>query len=229
MHAMKSLDLTLAVPAQRLVLIGGGEFSFGETRAIDEALVARMPAGNHRVAFLPTASGSTEYANQFGTYLRQIDPALEVVSVPIYRGRDNRRMKNLDAIANAGMVYVGGGVTNQLLAGLRGSPAEEALRDAASRGAVIAAIGAAAASFGAHARDMNGTASALQGFGWLEGTVIDSPFTPENDTMLRRLMSIPDARLGLGIPAGTALAIAADGTTELLGEGSIAVFRKPAA
>jgi hypothetical protein len=38
------LQLQPAVPFQTLVLIGGGEFSFGETREIDQLLLARMPA-----------------------------------------------------------------------------------------------------------------------------------------------------------------------------------------
>src|SRR5688500_12947527 len=118
------LQLTPALPFETLVLIGGGEFSFGETREIDELLLARMPRDKRTVAFLPTASGSAEYAGHFGTYLHGLDPSVNVVNVPLYRGRDNRRQKNLTAILNAGMVYLGGGVTNNLAPMLRESPAE---------------------------------------------------------------------------------------------------------
>ena len=164
-----------------------------------------MPADRRTVAFLPTASGSAEYAVHFGTYLRGLDPTVDVVNVPIYRGRDNRRQKNLAAILGAGMVYLGGGVTNNLAPVLRESPAELAMRDAAASGAVIAAIGAAASCFGTHARDMRGGASALPALGWLANTVIDTGFDPQNDTALRRLMSLPDVTLGIGIPPKTAL------------------------
>lgn len=220
------LQLTPAVPFETLVLIGGGEFSFGETQEIDELLLARMPKDRRTVAFLPTASGSAEYAVHFGTYLRGLDGSVDVVNVPIYRGRDNRRQKNLSAILSAGMIYVGGGVTNNLAPVLRESPAELALRDAAANGAVIAAIGAAASCFGTHARDMSGGTSALVSLGWLAHTVIDTGFDPQNDTALRRLMSLPDASLGIGIPAKTALVIGRDGSTEIAGEGQIAAFRK---
>ena len=206
-------------------MIGGGEFSFGETREIDELLVARMPEGRRTIAFLPTASGSAEYATHIGEYFRQIDPALEVINVPIYRGRDSRRQKNLNALLGAGMIYVGGGVTNNLVSTIRESPTDIAMRDAAANGAVIAAIGAAASSFGMFARDMRG-GTALPALGWLASTVVDTGFDPQNDTGLRRLMSLPDVDLGLGIPAKTALVIAADGTTEVAGEGQIAAFRK---
>jgi cyanophycinase-like exopeptidase len=220
------LHLTPSLPFETLVLIGGGEFSFGETREIDELLLARMPMDRRTVAFLPTASGSAEYAVHFGTYLRGLDANVNVVNVPIYRGRDNRRQKNLTAILSAGMIYLGGGVTNNLAPVLRESPAELALRDAAANGAVIAAIGAAASCFGTHARDMSGGTSALVALGWLANTVIDTGFDPQNDTALRRLMSLPEVTLGIGIPAKTALVIRRDGNAEILGEGQIAAFRK---
>jgi cyanophycinase-like exopeptidase len=220
------LHLTPAIPFETLVLIGGGEFSFGETREIDELLLARMPKDRRTIAFLPTASGSAEYATHFGAYLRGLDASVDVVNVPVYRGRDNRRQKNLTQILSAGMVYLGGGVTNNLAPVLRESPAELALRDVAANGGVIAAIGAAASCFGTHARDMRGGASALPALGWIANTVIDTGFDPQNDTALRRLMSLPEVKLGIGIPAKTALVIGREGETEIVGEGQIAAFRK---
>jgi cyanophycinase-like exopeptidase len=220
-----SLQVPLATPVTTLALIGGGEFSFGETRPIDELLIARMPADRRRIAFLPTASGSAEYAGHLAAYFKTIDPSLEVVNVPVYRGRDSRRAKNIEAIHSAGMVYLGGGVTNALLATIRESATEVALREAAANGAVIAAIGAAASSFGVFARDMRGGA-AVPGLGWLRGTAIETAFDPEHDVALRRLMSLPDVELGLGIPPKTALIIDASGDGEIAGEGRVAAFRK---
>ena len=218
------LNVQLATPVTLLVLIGGGEFSFGETREIDEFLVRRML--RKTIAFLPTASESPEYAVHLGKYFKQIDPQLETINVPIYRGRDSRRQKNLHHLLQAGMIYIGGGVTNNLLATLRESPAEMAMRDAAANGTVIAAIGAGAASFGMQARDMRSPASALPALGWLQQTAVETAFDPQDDTMLRRLMSLPDMNVGIGIPPGTAVAIESGGTTSVLGSGNIAVFRK---
>jgi cyanophycinase-like exopeptidase len=146
--------------------------------------------------------------------------------VPVYRGRDVRRAKHLHQLRSAGMIYVGGGVTNNFLTTIRGSPVDEAMRQAAATGTVIAAIGAGAASFGAHARDMHSAASALPALGWLPETAIETAFDPQNDTVLRRLMSLPDVKLGIGIPPKTAIAVHGDGSTEVLGGGSIALFRK---
>jgi cyanophycinase-like exopeptidase len=224
MRAMK-LALRLAVPVRTLVLIGGGEFSFGETREIDALLAAKMSPDRRVIAFIPTASGSAEYGAHIGKYFRELDATVDVVNVPIYRGRDSRRQKSLNTILSAGMVYLGGGVTNQLLETVRESAAEMSMRDAASNGAVIAAIGGAASCFGTHARDMRG-GGALPGFGWLANTVIETGFDPRNDVALRRLMSLPDVELGLGIPARTAVVIDADGAGEIVGEGQIAAFRK---
>jgi len=219
------LELDLAVPAHLLVLIGGGEFSFGQTREIDEFLVRSMPAERRTIAFLPTASGSADYAVHLGAYFRQIDARLQTVNVPIYRRRDSRRQKNLNLLLDAGMIYLGGGVTNALVSTLRESPADIAIRYAAEQGTVIAAIGAAAACFGTFARDMRG-GPALPGLGWIAGTVIDTGFDPAEDVALRRLMSLPDVTLGIGIPARTALAVHAGGSTTLIGDGTVAAFRK---
>jgi cyanophycinase-like exopeptidase len=222
---VKSLTVSLASPLNLLVLIGGGEFSFGETRAIDEYLLQRLPPDRRTVAFLPTASGSAEYATHLGTYFKSIAPDVATTNVPIYRGRDSRRQRNLSEIMAAGLVYLGGGVTNNLLETIRETPTDLAMRDAAANGVLIAAIGASASCFGVSARDMR-TGGALPGLGWLAETVVDTGFDPEDDSSLRRLMSVPDVRLGLGIPAGTALVVRGDGSTEILGSGSIAVFRK---
>jgi cyanophycinase-like exopeptidase len=220
------LHIDLVTPVSLLVLIGGGEFSFGETREVDELLLRSMPPDRRTIAFLPTASGSAEYAGHIGKYFHELDPSVETVNIPIYRGRDARRAKSLSALLSAGMVYLGGGVTNQLLPTLRESPADMAIREAAANGAVIAAIGASAASFGTHVRDMRGTAHSIPALGWLRDTVIEAGFDAANDTTLRRLMSLPDVRLGIGIPPGTALAIRANGESEIVGTGQVAAFRK---
>jgi cyanophycinase-like exopeptidase len=73
---------------------------------------------------------------------------------------------------------------------------------------------------------MHGTTSALPALGWITNTVIETSFDAANDTMLRRLMSVPGTQLGLGIPPRTAVVVHADGSTEVVGSDSIAAFRK---
>jgi len=103
------LTVQISTPVHLLVLIGGGEFPFGETGPIGEYLLSHLPADSRSVAFLPTASGSPEYAAHIGKYFRDIDASIDTINVPVYRGRDNRRPKNLEQIAGAGLVYLGGG------------------------------------------------------------------------------------------------------------------------
>ncbi|MGA7617001.1 MAG: Type 1 glutamine amidotransferase-like domain-containing protein [Thermoanaerobaculia bacterium] len=210
-----------------LVLIGGGEFSFGETEEIDRFLLGKLPPDRRRIAFLPTASGSTEYARHFAAYVHGLDPEVEVLNVPVYRGRDARRGRNLEWISEAGMVYAGGGIVNRFLFTIRESPAEEAMRAVLDGGGIVAAIGAAASAFGAVCRDMEGREPWLEGLDWISDSVIETSFEPADDTGLRRLVSLPRIQMGFGIPAGMALAIAPDRSGEIVGSGSLAVVRKP--
>lgn len=216
-------DLPLIPTSGLLVLIGGGEFSFGETREIDEFLLARLPADNRTVAFLPTASGSSDYAVHLHTYFQSIDPSVRVVNVPIYRGRDGRRARNLDILWSAGLIYIGGGVTQQLLAPVKGTPVEATLRAAQDRGVNIAAMGGAASAFGKVYRTV-GMAAPAEGLNWLRESAIETNFS--DDGPLRRLLSDPEIKLGLGIPRSTALAIDRTGSGEVLGQGKVAVMRK---
>ena len=50
-----------------LVLLGGGEFSFGETLDADRAWGAKPAPGP--VGFIPAASGSADYGHHFAEYM----------------------------------------------------------------------------------------------------------------------------------------------------------------
>lgn len=229
-HEMTPSVLNIPGPptAGWLVLIGGGEFSFGETEEIDRALLSRMPEGNPRIAFVPTASGSTEYALHLATYFKRLDPSRELVNVPLYRGRDLRREKNLASLREAGCIYVGGGVLSRLLGALRGSLASVAILEALSAGAVVATIGAASTAAGAW---VAGTvaSSVVEGLGWIPSCAVEAGFVTDNDAHLRQLATLPDVELAVGIPPATALAIAPDRRAEIIGAGLVTVVRRPSA
>ncbi len=223
---MKNLQIPGAPTSGWLVLIGGGEFSFGETREFDEFLLSKLPADNRTIAFVPVASGSNEYATHFGTYLRGIDPSVEVSNVPIYRPRDARRVKNLDRLESAGLVYIGAGVTNKVVESLRNSPVVESLGRVLAAGKTVAAIGAAAAAMGVATHDIERPGGWLPGLNMVPGAVIETGFEASNDTPLRRLMSLPDVTLGIAIPRDAAIAVAPNRSVTILGAGKIAVVRK---
>ena len=196
-----------------LALLGGGEFTYGETVEADRAWMAKVAPGT--IAFLPTASGSTEYGDFLGAYLREgFDRQLEVV--PIYRKRDARRAKNLARLDAAAACYLGGGVTDHLLEAWVDEPALEQLAGKLGAGGVVVAIAAAAQAFGVVARSIFGGAN-IPGFGWLPGGVVEPNFDPGHDRRLRELLAAPGVTWGLGIPAGAAVLLGPDGEVEIVG------------
>ena len=196
-----------------LVLLGGGEFTFGETEEIDEAWLERTPAGP--IGFIPAASGSIDYAKQFMTYMgERFDREVEVI--PIYRERDARRGRNAERIRDCAAVYLGGGVTDHLLDALGGSPALEARRRKIADGGVDVAIAAAALACGEVVRsDFGG--KILPGLALAAGAVIETNFDPAHDRRLRKLLEGAAGAFALALPAGSALLLFGDGQFEAVG------------
>lgn len=196
-----------------LALLGGGEFSYGETFDADEAWVAKTAPGP--VGFIPAASGSNDYAQHFAEYLSdELERELELI--PIYRGRDARRGRNSERIAAVPAVYLGGGVADHLLDALAGSPAAEALTRKIQTGGTVVAIAAAAQAAGRIARSI-APGRTIPGFGWLPDGVVEPNFDPGHDRRLRKLLEQPGVRWGLGIPAESAVLLGPDGAVEIVG------------
>jgi cyanophycinase-like exopeptidase len=196
-----------------LALLGGGEFSFGETVDADAAWLEHAAPGP--IGFVPAASGSQDYARHFATYLAEtFQRELEVV--PVYRDRDARRGKNALRVAALPAVYLGGGVADHLLDAVAGSPVAEALEQRWREGGVVAAMAAAAQACGAVVRSIAG-GELLPGLGWLPGAAIETNFDPGHDRRLRRLLAAPGVRLGLGLPAGSAVLLGPRGAVEVVG------------
>lgn len=224
---MSNLEIPGAPGGGWTVLIGGGDFSLGETKDIDRFLLSKLPAGRRTIGFIPAASGSNDYPHHFAEYISKLDSSVEVKSIPVFRTRDARRSKNLESIRACGMVYVGGGVPNLLLAAIHESPAVDAFRDVLSGGGVVAAIGASASCFGMYAPDIRRAGATLPALNWIRGAAIIGAFEPDDDEPLRSAMAIPGVTLGIGIPRSTALAFAPDGSAIIVGSGRIGVVRRP--
>lgn len=208
------MQLSRVPGAGWIVLIGGGEFSFGETEKADRAWIDRLAAGS--VGFLPAASGSTEYGGHLAAYLeRTFDRTVE--TVPIYRARDARRQKNCERIEGLAALYLGGGVAKHLLKALVGSPALDAMIEHLSSGGMVVAIAAAAQALGEVSRDLFG--SGLEaGLGWLPGGAVETNFDPSHDRRLWQLVEYPTVDWGLGLPAGSAVLLGPNGELELVGK-----------
>lgn len=222
----ESIEIPGARTSGWLVLIGGGEFSFGETEEVDRFLIDKMPKERRKVAFLPTASGSPDYAKHFASYLEKLDPSIEVRNVPVYRSRDARRGKNLDLIRESGMVYFGGGVTNRLLEAIRNEPAADALLDVLAAGGVVAGIGASAECLGEITRSMLTLGAPLEGLSYIPGALVVAHHTGEWNPNFELLMRHERVAIGIAIPERSALAISPDRRGEIVGEGTVAIVRK---
>jgi peptidase E len=195
-----------------LALLGGGEFTFGETEDLDEAWLEKAPPGP--IGFVPAASGSIDYAKHFATYMEErFDRAVEVI--PVYRERDARRGRNLERIRDCAAVYLGGGVTDHLLDAFAGSPALEALRWKRENGVVVA-IAAAAQACGAETRSVFGGAK-LEGLGLVPGAVVETNFDPAHDRRLRKLLEASPGHFALAIPSESALLLGPGGVFEAVG------------
>jgi cyanophycinase-like exopeptidase len=220
-----------------LALLGGGEFSFEETLDPDRAWVAKLAASAlpGPVGFLPAASGSDDYGRHFTVYLDEYF-RLAVEVVPVYRERDGRRGRNAERIRAAGAVYLGGGVADHLLSAVRDTPVAEALAGKLAEGGVVVAIAAAAQCAGAVARSIV-RGEAIPGLGWLPETAVEPNFDPGHDRRLRKMLTAPGVRDGLGIPFGSALLLGPDGAVETVGpifrlegtDGDLEVLQAPAA
>lgn len=196
-----------------LALLGGGEFTYGETLDADRAWLEK--AGPGPVGFIPAAAGSDDYARHYGAYLSEaFGRDLEII--PIYRPRDGRRGRNAERIAAVPAVYLGGGVPDHLLDAIQETPAADALAARLANGGVLVAIAAAAQCAGVVARSIFRGGS-IPGFGWLPDGVVEPNFDPGHDRRLRRMLAAPGARWGLGIPAGSAVLLGPGGAFEVLG------------
>jgi cyanophycinase-like exopeptidase len=196
-----------------LALIGGGEFTFGETESADAAWLAKAPPGP--VGFVPTASGSVDYGVHFTSYLGEYFER-EVEVIPIYRGRDARRTRNLDRLRSAAAVYLGGGVADTFLDTWAGSPAAEALEERLSEGGLVVAIAAAAQALGQAARSLTG-GEMLAGLGWLDGAAVETNFSTAHDRRARSLAAVSGVDRVVGLPPGSALLLGPEGAREVVG------------
>lgn len=196
-----------------LALLGGGEFSFGETEDADRAWLAKTGEGT--VGFVPAASGSIDYGEHFAEYLDEVFDR-EVETIPVYRPRDARRGRNRARVLESAAVYLGGGVADQLLEAVIHSSVAEALKELVEGGGIVAANAAAAQACGEWVRALRGE-SFLEGLRWLSGGVVETNFDPGHDRRLRQLLQRPGVRWGLGIPPGAAVLLGPAGAVEIVG------------
>lgn len=204
-----------------LVLVGGASERWRSTEAIDRAAIAAM-SDESPVAFLPAARCPPEYGETFLAHYAGLDAPPGYV-LPIQDVSSAHDPANVRRLAQAGLIYIGGGDVRLLLDTLAGTPALDALAAAFATGAVIVGTSAGAMALAAWGLPSDPAVGVLQGWGWLSHTLVSPHYTPDRaDAMHAALVDRPQL-LGLGIPDDVALALGPSAEVLTWGSGQVTV------
>ena len=193
-----------------LVLTGGGK-----PKDISHILRAAIEAMSDEspVVFVPTASaapdGDHATSRRIITQIETLGGPVGYVA-PIFTHTDATDLRNVRRLAQAGLVYLGDGLAQQLIMALSDTPTLDVLTAAYEAGAVVVAAGAAACALGA--RGM--CEQEIAGWGWLPDALI-CPHSAQASTLREAVKAHPEC-LGLGIPQDTALALGPDNQVQTL-------------
>jgi cyanophycinase len=208
-----------------LALVGGGEWT-APCRALDERLLAR--AGSTEVVVLPTAAAfehperalarAEEWFGGLGGTVRGLD---------VLNRRDAEAEPNVTAVREARFVYLADGSPLHLRSVLKGSALYEALVQAYTHGAVVAASGAGATLLCDPMVDPRGGAYTV-GLGLVPNLAV-FPYhgTAADHIRERSIDLLPADALLVGLDEGVALVREGDGAWEVWG-GRVTVYRRGA-
>ncbi|HET6430344.1 MAG TPA: Type 1 glutamine amidotransferase-like domain-containing protein [Phycisphaerae bacterium] len=141
----------------RIVAIGGGRIGRG-TEAIDREIIALTGKKRPRAMFVPTASrDNVGYGRRFARVYGRLGCSCDVLYL---LGRQPSRREIRGQIADADIIYVGGGNTLLMMRRWRFLGVDAALRKAHARGAVLCG-----ASAGAICWFDNGHSDSMRGYG----------------------------------------------------------------
>jgi cyanophycinase-like exopeptidase len=201
-----------------LVLIGGA-YSWPPTEPIDREAVGRMDK-RKPIAFLPAANCPPDYAESFLETYRRLG-ASAGYEVPVRSAAEAQDARNAELLAQAGLIYIGGGDTTALLASMAGSPALDAIASAYEQGAVICGMSAGAIALAAWGVSLG--AGVLRGWGWLPDALVSVHHTPAREPLLAQALRDRPRAVGIALPEHAALALGPDGEQEHWGAPGIAV------
>ena len=127
----------------KIVAIGGGELGTGETLPIDRRIVELTAVSRPKALFIPTASSdSTEYAATF-THIYGNTLGCETETLALLN--DPPPFERIAAtIADADLIYVGGGNTLKMMKRWRALGVDRLLAEAAARNTVLCGLSAGA-------------------------------------------------------------------------------------
>jgi cyanophycinase-like exopeptidase len=189
-----------------LILLGGGRWEENETihsQAIS-AILDESP-----IAFIPAADPDPVRGEAFLSFYADLGAPHGYV-VPIHDQQSANDPANYRRLANASLIYIGGGSLQRLLEAVDGTHALDALAAAFDGGAVIVGEGAGAmllGKWGVSARQ----GKIYPGWGWVSDALIVPHYTTERTTQVRAALQHYPEAIALGIPDGVALALGPDG------------------
>ena len=210
-----------------LVLLGGSSGLWRATEAIDRAAIDAL-GRDGPIAFVPAAQCPPDYGETFLAHYAELGAPPGYV-VPVHDQASARDPENVRLLAQAGLIYIGGGETPALLEAMTGSPALDAIALAHAEGAVVVGMSAGAIALAAWGVSIDPDVGLLQGWSWLVNAVVAPHYTPERAAALDGALAQQPHALGIGIPEHTALALGPDGLMRAWGDGDIAFTPGPKA
>jgi hypothetical protein len=204
-----------------LVLLGGGDWQRGETDAADARLLSVVNLDRPMIVLC--ADGSQIEADTLLEHYTLLGgPGGEAFVLPDLLHRNIRAARFLAALAEAGLLFLSGSDPRPFIKTFQGTPALGKIVEAFTtlQGLVIVGAGGGAAALGAYLLTEN--ASPIQGLAFLPNVIIAPYFERANAaTTLRSQLRHFPGLLGLGVPAGTALALGPQGQVETWGPGQV--------
>src|SRR5712692_7012104 len=206
-----------------LVLIGGGLWY--TTELIDRKAIAAM-SGEKPIAFVPAAGCPPQYGDSFLAHYAALGaPAGSVM--PIFDSASAGDSGNAGRLAEAGLIYFGGGDARKLIGSISGTPAYDAIVAAYASGSVIVGMSAGAMALAEWGVPCDAGVGVLKGWGWLPDMIVAPHFTRDRADALDAALSDHPGTLGLGIPEDVALALGPGGEVETWGTGLIEGLHVP--
>lgn len=124
----------------KIVAIGGGELSKGETYILDKYIVELACKSNPKLLFIPTASKDNEgYIERIHEYFGKLGCSVESLCL-ITKQYTDEEIRN--RILNADIIYVGGGDTLRMIDKWKGYKVDLYLKEAYEKGIVLSGISA---------------------------------------------------------------------------------------
>jgi cyanophycinase-like exopeptidase len=189
-----------------LVLHGGGRWE--DTETIHSQAVSAI-TDEAPIAFVPAADPDPMYGESFLSFYAELGAPQGYV-VPIVDQQSANDPANYRRLANASLIYIGGGSIQRLIEAVEGTSAIEAIATAFDGGAVIVGEGAGAMLLGRWGVSTE-QRRVYPGWGWVSDALIAPQYTVERAPQVRAALQRYPEAIALAIPAAVALALGPDG------------------